>query len=77
MAKPIHMMVTVLAEAISVDFHDKAFGLKVAGRFEKLGLEPNPIKEFHRDGAPMARFFLVQDPDGHQIEMLQRHGRCR
>jgi lactoylglutathione lyase len=44
-------------------------------RFEKLGLAPNPIKEFHRDGALMARFFFVQDPDGYKIEMLQRHGR--
>jgi lactoylglutathione lyase len=44
-------------------------------RFEKLGLAPNPIKEFHRDGALMARFFFVQDPDGYKIEVLQRHGR--
>jgi len=44
-------------------------------RFEKLGLAPNPIREFHRDGALMARFFFVQDPDGYKIEMLQRHGR--
>lgn len=44
-------------------------------RLEKLGLAPNPIKEFHRDGALMARFFFVQDPDGYKIEMLQRHGR--
>lgn len=44
-------------------------------RFEELGLAPNPIKEFHRDGGLMARFFFVQDPDGYKIEMLQRHGR--
>jgi len=44
-------------------------------RFDGLGLAPNPIKEFHRDGALMARFFFVQDPDGYKIEMLQRHGR--
>lgn len=36
---------------------------------------PNPIKEFHRDGALMARFFFVQDPDGYKIEVLQKHGR--
>ena len=41
------------------------------------GLEVNPIKEFHRDGALMARFFFVQDPDGYRIEVLQRHGRYR
>jgi lactoylglutathione lyase len=46
-------------------------------RFVELGLAPNPINEFHRDGALMARFFFVQDPDGYKIEMLQRHGRYR
>jgi len=39
------------------------------------GLSPEPIKEFHRDGALMARFFFVQDPDLYRIEVLQRHGR--
>ena len=46
-------------------------------RFTELGLEPTPIKDFHRDGALMARFFFVQDPDGYKIEVLQRHGRYR
>jgi lactoylglutathione lyase len=46
-------------------------------RFEKEGLAPNPIREFHRDGALMAKFFFVQDPDGYRIEVLQRHGRYR
>ena len=44
-------------------------------RIKDGGLEPNPIKEFHRDGSLMARFFFVQDPDGYKIEVLQRHGR--
>jgi lactoylglutathione lyase len=44
-------------------------------RFEAHGLGPNPIKEFHRDGALMAKFFFVTDPDGYKIEVLQRHGR--
>jgi len=44
-------------------------------RFVELGLHPNPIKEFHRDGVLMARFFFVQDPDGYKVEVLQRHGR--
>lgn len=44
-------------------------------RFEGLGLNPTPVKEFHRDGALMAKFFFVQDPDGYKIEVLQRHGR--
>jgi len=46
-------------------------------RFETLGLAPTPMKEFHRDGALMASFFFVQDPDGYKIEVLQRHGRYR
>jgi lactoylglutathione lyase len=44
-------------------------------RFKDLGLQPADIKEFHRGGALMARFFFVQDPDGYKIEVLQRHGR--
>lgn len=46
-------------------------------RIAAAGFEPNPIKEFHRDGGLMARFFFVQDPDGYKIEVLQRHGRYR
>jgi lactoylglutathione lyase len=46
-------------------------------RFQDLGLDPNDIKEFHREGALMARFFFVQDPDGYKIEVLERHGRYR
>jgi lactoylglutathione lyase len=46
-------------------------------RFEQEGLAPNPIREFHREGALMAKFFFVQDPDGYRIEVLQRHGRYR
>ena len=44
-------------------------------KMTELGLEPNPIKEFHREGSLMARFFFVQDPDGYKIEVLQKHGR--
>ena len=44
-------------------------------RFSELGLNPNDVKEFHRDGGLMARFFFVQDPDGYKIEVLERHGR--
>jgi lactoylglutathione lyase len=44
-------------------------------RFERENLSPKPIKEFHRDGALMAKFFFVEDPDGYKIEVLQRHGR--
>ena len=131
MAKAIHMMVRVRDEQRSRDFYDRAFGLKVAdrfdfddftlvylrnpendfeveltvnkgrtepyqhgdgyghiafcvddldaehARFQEQGLNPAAIKEFHRDGGLMARFFFVQDPDGYKIEVLQRHGRYR
>jgi lactoylglutathione lyase len=44
-------------------------------RFAAEGLNPEPVKEFNRDGALMARFFFVTDPDGYRIEVLERHGR--
>lgn len=129
MAKAIHTMIRVLDLDRSVDFYDKAFGLKVADRFDfdgfalvylrndendfeieltwnadqeeayshgsgyghvavcvddataeharfaSLGLAPNDVKEFNREGSLMARFFFVQDPDGYKIEVLERHGR--
>jgi len=131
MAKAIHSMIRVLDLDRSIDFYDKAFGLKVADhfdfdsfalvylrnkendfeieltlnkeraepyshgdgyghvavcvddlksehkRFADLGLKPNDIKEFNRDGQLMARFFFVQDPDGYKIEVLERHGRYK
>lgn len=46
-------------------------------RMTDAGLAPNPIKEFHRDGALLAKFFFVTDPDGYKIEVLQTHGRYR
>ena len=131
MAKAIHSMIRVLDEARSVDFYDKAFGLKIAdrfgfdgftlvylrspdadfeveltinhdrtepyalgdgyghiafavddleaehARFVAAGLTPNPVKEFFREGALLAKFFFVTDPDGYKIEVLQRHGRYK
>ena len=44
-------------------------------RFEAEGLAPRKVVEFERDGALMAKFFFVEDPDGYKIEVLQRHGR--
>ncbi len=46
-------------------------------RFRAEGLNPRDVKEFHRDGALLAKFFFVADPDGYQIEVLQKHGRYR
>jgi len=44
-------------------------------RFEREGLKPLPVKELEREGALLAKFFFVVDPDGYKIEVLQRHGR--
>lgn len=44
-------------------------------RLTDLGLQPRKIVDFNRDGALLARFFFIQDPDGYEIEVLQRHGR--
>jgi lactoylglutathione lyase len=131
MAKPIHSMIRVLDETRSVDFYQRAFGMRVSDRFDfdgftlvyllgesgefeleltinhgrtdpyslgdgcghiavavddlaaeharvtADGLTPTPIREFHRDGSLMAKFFFLADPDGYRIEVLQRHGRYR
>ena len=131
MAKQIHSMIRVLDEARSVEFYDKAFGLKVAdrldfpdftlvylsnaetefeleltinkgtteaydlgngyghlavsvddlaaehARFEAEGLAPRKLVEFAPAGELIARFFFVADPDGYQIEVLERGGRFK
>lgn len=46
-------------------------------RLTDLGLNPNKIVEFNRDGALFARFFFITDPDGYKIEVLQRYGRFK
>jgi lactoylglutathione lyase len=44
-------------------------------RLGKLGYAPADIKEFKADdGALIARYFFIQDPDGYKIEVLERHG---
>ena len=129
MAKAIHSMIRVRDEDASVSFYDKAFGLKIADRFDfddftliylrnpenefeleltvnkgreepydlgngydhlafavddleseherfaGAGLAPRKIVDFAPGGTPLARFFFVADPDGYQIEVLQRQGR--
>ena len=128
MAKAIHSMIRVLNEQRSVDFYDRAFGLKVSHRldfeaftlvylrndetsfeleltvnkdrsdpydlgdgyghiafvvedldaehkrFEAEGLNPRKLVEFAPAGELVAKFFFVQDPDGYEIEVLQRAG---
>ncbi|QJP16690.1 lactoylglutathione lyase [Starkeya sp. ORNL1] len=46
-------------------------------RFIELGLNPNPVKEFFREGSLLAKFFFVTDPDGYKIEVLQSRGRYK
>ncbi len=43
-------------------------------RMKALGIEPTDIVEFAPEGNLLARFFFVSDPDGYEIEVLQRHG---
>ena len=47
------------------------------GRVTALGLNPKNIVEFKREGALIARFFFIEDPDGYKIEVLQRSGRFK
>jgi lactoylglutathione lyase len=44
-------------------------------RFEAAGLAPRKLIDFAPAGEVIARFFFVADPDGYQIEVLQRGGR--
>jgi len=44
-------------------------------RFTAEGLTPRTLVEFAPDGEMIARFFFVADPDGYQIEVLERAGR--
>lgn len=44
-------------------------------RFKEIGLAPRDIVNFAPDGVQIARFFFITDPDGYQIEVLERGGR--
>ncbi len=44
-------------------------------RFEDAGYAPRKIVDFAPAGEVIARFFFVQDPDGYEIEVLQKAGR--
>jgi len=46
-------------------------------RFEAAGLAPRKLVEFAPAGEVFARFFFVADPDGYQIEVLERGGRFK
>jgi lactoylglutathione lyase len=44
-------------------------------RFEREKLSPGPLRDLKHDGATLARFFFVSDPDGYKIEVIQKGGR--
>jgi len=44
-------------------------------RLTAAGLAPRKIVEFAPAGEVIAKFFFIADPDGYQIEVLQRGGR--
>lgn len=56
--------------AVSVDDIDAEHA-----RFEAAGFAPRKLVDFSNNGQPVARFFFVKDPDGYEIEVLQRGGR--
>ena len=58
--------------AVSVDDLDAEHA-----RFEAEGLAPRKLVDFAPAGETVARFFFVADPDGYQIEVLQRGGRFK
>lgn len=44
-------------------------------RLGDLGLSPRKLVDFAPGGEVIARFFFIEDPDGYEIEVLQRGGR--
>lgn len=44
-------------------------------RLSTAGLAPRKIVEFKPGNEIIARFFFIQDPDGYEIEVLQKAGR--
>ncbi len=43
-------------------------------RIKNLGYEPQDIVAFSPGGELLAKFFFIKDPDGYEIEVLQKHG---
>ena len=58
--------------AVSVDDLDAEHA-----RFEAEGLAPRKLVEFAPDGKLVGRFFFVADPDGYEVEVLERSGRFK
>ena len=45
------------------------------GTLPTVWIPPGPLRDFRHDGATLARFFFVADPDGYKIEVIQKGGR--
>ena len=43
----------------------------------KAGLQPRDLVDFKNNGEPIAKFFFIRDPDGYEIEVLERRGRFK
>jgi lactoylglutathione lyase len=56
--------------AVSVDDLDAEHA-----RLTEAGLAPRKLVEFKNGDTLVARFFFIADPDGYQIEVLERGGR--
>lgn len=46
-------------------------------RLTDAGLAPRKLVDFQNAGKTIARFFFIADPDGYQIEVLNRGGRFK
>lgn len=44
-------------------------------RLTDLGYQPRKLVDFAPAGQVIAKFFFIKDPDGYEIEVLQRAGR--
>lgn len=44
-------------------------------RLTEAGLAPRKLVDFRNGDVSVAKFFFIADPDGYQIEVLQRGGR--
>ena len=44
-------------------------------RLTDAGLGPRRIVDFRNGDEPVARFFFIADPDGYQVEVIQKGGR--
>ena len=44
-------------------------------RMEAEQLNPGPLRELKHTGTRLARFFFIKDPDGYNIEVIERGGR--